>query len=239
MTSETGSRARHYHDVLDAHRTGGRLVNVLLGGQDGLVNVLGVVLGVAAATHSTRVVLAAAIAAAVAESISMAAVAFTTSRAAAERFESERRRERRHIDRVPDLERDEIRALYAARGFSGELLDRVVETLTRDKDVWLAVMMREEHELHDVDRAASLRSAIEVGVAALVGSLLPVVPYAFAPVGLATPLALIVGAATLFAFGCYKAHVTVGSVWRSGATLTLIGMASALAGYAVGTILHV
>ena len=37
------------HDQHDPHRTNSRLSEVILGGQDGLVNVLGVILGVAAA----------------------------------------------------------------------------------------------------------------------------------------------------------------------------------------------
>jgi VIT1/CCC1 family predicted Fe2+/Mn2+ transporter len=58
--------------------------DLILGGQDGLVNVLGVVLGVAAATLSTRVVLIAGLAATFAESISMGAVAYTSAKAAKE-----------------------------------------------------------------------------------------------------------------------------------------------------------
>src|SRR5262249_28628328 len=92
----------------DAHRPGSRLSEIILGGQDGLVNVLGVILGVAAATQDTRIVLVAGLAATVAESISMAAVAFTASRAEDALYESERRREHRHIVASPDSEREEI-----------------------------------------------------------------------------------------------------------------------------------
>ena len=55
------------------------LRDIILGGQDGLVNVLGVTLGVAGASGDTRLVLAAGLAAAFAESFSMAAVAYTAS----------------------------------------------------------------------------------------------------------------------------------------------------------------
>jgi hypothetical protein len=62
------------HDHHDPHRHESRLADVILGGQDGLVNVLGVILGVAAATHDARIVIAAGLAATFAESISMGAV---------------------------------------------------------------------------------------------------------------------------------------------------------------------
>ena len=61
------------------NRIGRNMRDVILGGQDGLVNVLGVVLGVAAASQETRLVLAAGLAAAFAESFSMAAVAYTST----------------------------------------------------------------------------------------------------------------------------------------------------------------
>ena len=61
---------------------GSNLKDVILGGQDGLVNVLGVILGVAAATYQTKIIVVAGLAAAFAESISMAAVAYTSTDAA-------------------------------------------------------------------------------------------------------------------------------------------------------------
>ncbi|MDO8556599.1 MAG: VIT1/CCC1 transporter family protein [Nanoarchaeota archaeon] len=61
--------------------TGSLLKDIILGGQDGIVNVLGLTLGVAAATNDPRVVLIAGLAGGCAESISMAAVAFTSTQA--------------------------------------------------------------------------------------------------------------------------------------------------------------
>jgi VIT1/CCC1 family predicted Fe2+/Mn2+ transporter len=214
-------------------------VDVVLGGQDGLVNVLGVILGVAAATGSSRIVLVSGLAAGVAEAASMAAVAYTSTRTAGELYRSERAREYRHIDNVPEIERNEIRELYARKGFSGELLDRVVDTITSNKDVWVAVMMAEEHDLRDVDRAKSLRSAVIVGVASLGGALMPLVPFILLPVGLGAWASVLLAAGLLFAFGTYKAKVTVGRPIRSGLELMVIGIVSALFGYVIGLVLRV
>ncbi len=60
----------------------------ILGGQDGLVNVLGLVLGVAGATLNTNIVIITGIVATVAESVSMAAVAYTSSKAAKDYYSS-------------------------------------------------------------------------------------------------------------------------------------------------------
>ena len=79
-----------HHSKHDPHRQASGLADIILGGQDGLVNVLGVILGVAAATGDVRVVIAAGLAATFAESVSMGAVAYTSTQAEAEFYESER-----------------------------------------------------------------------------------------------------------------------------------------------------
>lgn len=227
---------RQYHDRHDPHTAESPLSDLVLGGQDGLVNVLGVLLGVAEASKSTRLVLAAGLATAFAESISMAAVAYTSSLARGDLFHAEQKREIRHVTRVPELEREEVREIYRRKGFDGELLDRIVTTITAQPDVWVAVMMSEEHRLAPVSRSQALRSSVIVGVAAMVGSLIPVAPFAFAPVSPAMILASVVAALTLFLLGAYKAKKTVGHPLKSGLELAVIGTVSALAGYVVGAL---
>lgn len=229
----------HFHNHHDPHRRASSLSDVILGGQDGLVNVLGVILGVAAATSDAYIVLVAGLAATFAESVSMGAVAYTSTLADSDLYESERAREHRHVRLVPALERQEIHDIYAAKGFSGPLLDQIVDTITADKDVWVAVMMAEELQLKPTDRRAALRSALIVGVAAIVGSLIPLAPFAFLPVGTSMWVAVLISAVTLFAVGVYKARVTVGHPVKSGLEMAVIGTVSALVGYAVGALLKV
>ena len=156
--SLTPAEQRKHHAEADPHVRGRWLADVVLGAQDGLVNTLGIVLGVAAASADARVVFAAGMAAGIAESLSMAAVA------RGDLFRSERAREYRHVELTPEIERDEVRALYAKKGFEGELLERVVTTICANKDVWVALMMAEEHEqLLPVDRRSSLRAAGIIG----------------------------------------------------------------------------
>lgn len=236
MTNVESPLARYEHDVVDPHVRGRWLSDLILGSQDGLVNTLGVVLGVAAASSDHRIVLASGFAAGVAESVSMAAVAYTSSVARGDLFRAERAREYRHIEQVPEIERDEVRRLYERKGFSGALLDRVVDTICTNKDVWVAVMMAEEHALADVTRLDSLRAAAVVGGASLAGALLPVLPFVFESGRTAVLAALLVGGASLGALGALKAYLTVGRPVRSGLVLAMIGLVSALAGYAIGSL---
>ncbi|HQN45042.1 MAG TPA: VIT1/CCC1 transporter family protein, partial [Anaerolineaceae bacterium] len=155
------------HNKIDPHRRGASgLADIILGGQDGLVNVLGVILGVAAASSDPRLVIVAGLAATFAESVSMGAVAFTSTLAEADYYDSEHAREMRHIEQAPRLERDEVRQIYARKGFQGELLDHIVDTITATPDVWVAVMMAEEHQLTPVDRKQAWKAALVVGFSA-------------------------------------------------------------------------
>lgn len=228
-----------YHSVHDPHKQASRLSDIILGGQDGLVNVLGVILGVAAATHDPRIVLVAGLAATFAESVSMGAVAYTSTLADADFFESERAREFRHISQVPRLEKEEIREIYTQKGFTGDLLDRIVETITANKNVWVAAMMSEEHQLSPIDRSQALKSALIVGFAAVIGSLIPLVPFIFLPVAHSMWVAVVITAAVLFGVGVYKARTTVGHPGKSGLEMAVIGTVSALVGYLVGALLKI
>jgi VIT1/CCC1 family predicted Fe2+/Mn2+ transporter len=227
------------HDHHDPHRHESRLADVILGGQDGLVNVLGVILGVAAATQDARIVIAAGLAATFAESISMGAVAYTSTLANDDLYLSEREREYRHIHLAPDVEIEEIRSIYQKKGFEGETLDKIVEVITSNPDVWVNVMMSEELQLTPPEQTNAWRSALIVGFSALAGSVIPLLPFFFWTVGPSIWLAIGIAALTLFVVGAYKARVTVGKPLRSGLQMAAIGTISALAGYVVGLIFKV
>lgn len=230
---------RRYHDATDPHMRARWLSDVVLGAQDGIVNTLGVLLGVASATSDARIVLATGMAAAVAESISMAAVAYTSSVARGDQYRAEHDRELRHLDAAPDVEREEVRELFMAKGFEGELLDRAVQTVCANRDVWVAMMMSEEHGLVKVEAKDSWQSSAVVGGASLIASTAPVFPFAVVHGLTGIALALGIGVGLLLALGAVKARLTTGSAKRSALTLAAIGIGSAIAAYAVGALFSV
>ena len=227
------------HDRQDPHHGEFRLSDVILGGQDGLVNVLGVILGVAAATADSRIVIAAGMAATFAESISMGAVAYTSTLAQNDLYHSEKEREYRHIHLAPDVEAEEIRGIYSKKGFEGETLEKIVNVITSNPDVWVNVMMAEEFQMAPPEKSKAFNSALLVGFSALAGSLIPLFPFFFWNVNLSIGVSIIIAALTLFSVGVYKARVTVGKPFRSGMEMAIIGTVSALSGYVVGLIFKV
>ena len=92
----------------ESHKLGNFLRDVILGGQDGLVNVLGIVLGVSAAGGDTKILFAAALAATFSEALSMGAVAYTSTITERDHYLRELRIEENEIRDLPDIEREEI-----------------------------------------------------------------------------------------------------------------------------------
>lgn len=210
------------------------LRNFILGWQDGLVNVLGIVLGVAIATTNTQIVLLAGLVATFAESLSMAAVAYTSSKAAKDFYVGQLRRELKSIDDVPAEEVKEIREIFYEKGFRGETLETIVNTITSDKKLWANTMMTEELHMFPEDYEKPGKSAVTVGISAIIGSLIPLVPFMFlAPIE-AMIASVIVSAGALFATGGVKGKLTLGSWKRSGLEMALIGLLAAVVGYLIG-----
>ncbi len=221
----------------EAHRKVNWLRDVILGGQDGLVNMIGIILGVTAAGGSTTVLIVTGVAAAITESISMGAVGYTSTVSERDYYLAEQARERAEIETEPEAERDEIRDIYAAKGFSGELLDQVVATITANRDRWLATMMDEELHLQPVGRTDILRSAVVITLATLVGHLIPLAPFVVLDRGTALIVAIVASGLVLFGVGAYSAISLTGDWRRSGAQMTLIGLGAALLGYLISAAL--
>lgn len=221
------------------HRRENWLRDIILGGQDGLVNVLGIVLGVSAASGDTKIIIAASLAASFAEAISMGAVAYTSTLSEKDRYEKELERERKEIELTPEKEKAEIHHIYASKGFSGKLLDEIVTKITAEKQVWLETMMDEEMGLKPINTSSLLKSSMIVGLAALIGALIPIFPFFFFHQSAATPISLILSAATLFSIGFYEAKTYVGVPWKHGFQMLSIGMGAALAGFLIGKVFNV
>ncbi len=225
--------------LAEKHAQPGLLSDFILGSQDGLVNVLGVILGVAIASYRypnpIAIILAGGLAAAFAESISMGAVAYTSTVARRDHYAAEVERERQEMQDLPDMERNEVREIFERWDFQGEELEEMVDKITSKPKAWLELMMAHELNLAPVEKTQARRSAILVGLAAILGSLVPLIP--FIVIGrdilLGIAVSLVVSAITLFLIGWWKARTTVGRPTRSGVQMAIIGLASAIAGFGI------
>jgi len=224
----------------EAHPHPTLLSDFILGSQDGLVNVLGILLGLVAASLVTPVprplIIIAGLSALAAESLSMGAVAYTSTYSRLRLYSSEREREKREMREVPELEREEVRVILRGWGFDGAELEEMLQRIEAKPKAWLDLMMAFELNLSYIPPEAPRRSAFIVGAATVLGHAVPLIPFFFGEISLvnAAIIATVLSAIVLFGIGTYEAQVTSGSIWRSGVRMMIIGLGSGFAGFLLG-----
>lgn len=242
MTETSRLKLEHGHTLeaiserLSAGPRHNYLRDCIYGGIDGSVTTFAVVAGVVGAELAPAVILIMGFANLAADGFSMAASNFLGTKAEREDFEHLESVERRHIEVIPEGEREEVRQIYRAKGFEGTDLERVVGLITADRSRWVRTMLTEEYGLPAEIRSPWRAALATFGAFCLCG-LVPLVPYVFGARG-AFLLSTLLTGGVFFAIGSVKSRWSTASWWRSGlSTLSVGGLAAALA-YAVGLLLR-
>ena len=90
--------------------------------------------------------------------------------------------ERWEIEHHRPQEKEELRALYAARGFSGKLLDEAIEVLMADDNRLLQVMLEEELGLSLESYEHPLKQALGAFSGAVISGMVLILSFYFLPV---------------------------------------------------------
>ncbi|MFQ5406396.1 MAG: VIT1/CCC1 transporter family protein [Candidatus Micrarchaeia archaeon] len=229
-----------YPFIKEGHIRGGGLVkDLVLGINDGLVSVVSLVSGVSGAAVGNQTVVLAGVAGAVAGALSMAFGTYIAHKSQIEFYKEEFKREKKEIRELPDVEKEEIRIIYKAKGFKGKQLENAVKTITSDKDVWLRVMMLEELGLAEEKFIDYKFASIAIGTAFIVASAIPIIPYVILPAQSATYASVGITSLALFAVGAFKTKFTHKTWWKSGMEMVLIGAAAATITYLIGALFQV
>jgi len=212
------------------------LADFILGSQDGVVNVLGILLGLVAATNDTRIIIIAALAALAAESISMGAVAYTSTLARRHLYVSEVHRELEEMREVPELEREEVRVILRKWGYEGAELEEMLARIEKKPKAMLDIMMAFELNLSEVAPEQPRDTGLVVLGSTIVGSIIPLLPFFFLghTLVLAAYVSILLSGAMLFGVGWYEARQNLGSRWEGAGRMILIGLGAGFAGFLVG-----
>jgi vacuolar iron transporter family protein len=217
----------------------GLLADAILGAMDGAVTTFAIVAGAIGGGFGGVVVIVLGFANLLADGFSMGVSNFLGTKSRTERVERMRRQEERHVREIPEGEREEVRQIFAAKGFSGAALEHVVDTITADRDRWIATMLAEEHGL-SLEPTGPWRAALATFVAFVLVGAVPLavfalpgltLPQAFAASCVATGLAF-------FAVGAVKGHLLDVPPIRSGLETLVLGGTAAGIAYAVARVLR-
>jgi VIT1/CCC1 family predicted Fe2+/Mn2+ transporter len=227
----------HPRDIARRLKQGPRISYLrdwVYGGIDGTVTTFAVVAGVVGAELSTNALLILGAANLLADGFSMAAANYSGTRAEIEEYEQVRRMEERHVEFVPEGEREEIRQIFRAKGFSGEALDSAVDVITGTRERWIDTMMTEEHGLPPISRSPA-QAALRTFLAFFLCGSIPLLPFAIGAPGAVSASTVMTGL-TFFLIGSLRSRWSPAPWWRTGMETFLIGIAAAGLAYLAGVI---
>ena len=214
--------------------------DLVFGFGDGVNTSLGIVAGVGGAAISADVVILAALVGMFTGAKAMAVQNYLAVKSQREILESEIKREEFEIESVPEKERAEIEDIYKAKGFQGEVLKTVVNTITSNKKVWLKTMLTEELGVNLEIVGNPLRGALVMFGAFLLGGILPILPYfivkaGLIPSGSAIAIAIGISVVSSFTVGAIKSRMAKKSWLKGGLEMAGLGTGIALIGYGIGS----
>lgn len=216
------------------------LGDFVLGAVDGAVTTFAVVAGAAGAGVSNGVVLILGLANVLADGLSMAAGNFLRARSDLQLLQQFRQMEEMHIEQIPDGEREEVRQIFRAKGFEGEVLEKVVQVITEDRQQWVNTMLTEEWGLR-LEPPSPWRAGLATFAAFLLAGLVPLIPVMVLLKGSANysfQYSTILTGATFFVVGLVRGKVVNHPILASGIETLLIGGGAAATAFAVGWLLE-
>jgi VIT1/CCC1 family predicted Fe2+/Mn2+ transporter len=223
------------------HRFHDYLGEFVYGGIDGSVTTFAVVAGSAGANLESSIIIILGFANLIADGFAMSVGSYLSTKSEKQKYEKHMAIEYWEVDNIPHKEREEIEEIYAAKGFEGELLQKVVDTIVADKDRWVDVMMKEELEM-----ARETKSPLAMGgVTFLSFILFGFIPLLIYVIDYVSPISQnlffissVLTGACFVIIGYLKSAVTATSHVRGIVETLLLGGAAATLSYFVGDLLE-
>ena len=198
--------------------------DIVIGMSDGLTVPFALAAGISGAIAATNVVVTAGLAEIAAGSIAMGLGGYLAARTDAEHYASERKRELRETVEFPDVETEEVKAVFRAYGLSEEQLAPIAAVIRSEQKRWVDFMMRFELGLDEPDPKRAAISALTIAVSYIVGGLIPLSPYILIPnISTALVVSVVVTLIALFVFGYVKGRFTGINPLRGGIQTVLVG----------------
>lgn len=230
--------AEHRTSEPHGNALGAYIHDIVYGANDGIVTTFAVVSGVAGADLSPSVVVILGFANVLADGLSMGLGNYLSSKSRQDNYQRLLKEELKEIDEIPEIEREEVREIFEAKGFAGADLEHAVQLITSKKQAWADFMMREEHGLAPEADGKPVFHALATFCAFLVFGSIPIVPYlfSFSPAS-RFPSAIGATAAGLLIVGLLRSWVTRERLIKGPLEIMTVGAICAVAAYFVGVLL--
>ena len=162
--------------------------DVVIGMSDGLTVPFALAAGLSGAVDASNIIITAGLAEVAAGAIAMGLGGYLAARTDAEHFATERAIEEQETIDIPEVESEEVAAIFRSYGLPEPTVQQVVGAIRSDRGRWVDFMMRFELGLEEPDPRRAGRSALTIAGSYVVGGLIPLAPYFFVqPVRKRTP----------------------------------------------------
>ncbi len=212
--------------------------DIVIGMADGLTVPFALAAGLSGAVTSSGLVVTAGLAEIAAGSIAMGLGGYLAARTDVEHYASERLRELRETQHIPEREAEEVSEIFRGYGLRDEEIAPLIERLQANPAQWVDFMMRFELGLDEPDPTRARISAWTIALSYVVGGLIPLLPYMIvSEIHTALWWSVAVTPVALFVFGFVKSGFTGVPPWRGGFQTVLVGGLAAAAAFGIARLL--
>lgn len=222
----------HHHE--EHLQSSDLLRDVVIGMSDGLTVPFALAAGLTGVISNSSIIVIAGIAEIVAGSIAMGLGGYLAGKTEQDHYSNELKREFEEVERVPDVEKIEVKEFFENIGLSEELQIKATEEISKDKKQWVHFMMKFELGLEKPDARRATKSALNIGISYALGGIIPLSPYFFIDDSReALKFSVIATLICLFAFGYFKSKITGVPVLSGALKVMLTGALAAAAAFGV------
>lgn len=208
------------------------LRDFIYGSIDGTVTTFAIVAGVVGANMSNKTIIILGFANVLADGFSMASSNYLGTKSEIDEIEKIRNYELSQLKNSPAGEIEEVRQIFMKKGFTGETLDNIVDTIVKNESEWLKIMLHEEYGIGNTGRNPWI-SALSTFIAFVIFGFLPLIPFMLhSDSGFF--YASIIAGLSFFFVGAVKSKWSMENFFISGAKSFIIGGVASLIAYFTG-----
>lgn len=222
----------------EGNRFGEYINDIVYGGTDGIVTTFAVVSGAIGAGFDIKVIIILGLANLIADGTAMGFGDYLGLKSELDHYNKELKREYREIEEEPDCEVEEIRQIYRRKGFTGKLLEQIVEVIVSDKDRWVDEMMKGELELFIDPKMQPWKHGLFTFTSFCIFGFIPLIPFVFGiTYGNQFVNSIIGTIIALILLGSLRLHITKERGILGIGEIVFIGTICAAISYGIGALL--
>jgi len=211
-----------------------RIREFVFGIQDGLISTVGLLAGIQSATESNLVVIVTGFTAMFSGAISMATGSYLSAGAQKDIFDKELNDAERLAASEPYLAAEGLLKALGDEGLSKAQSYRMVKVLLAERNVFMRTFQEKVFGLGSAEINQPLKAALVMGMAFVIGAIVPIIPFIALGGIAALYLSVFLGAATLFIVGAFKGYLAGQSMMISGTKFFVVAVSAAGVGYLIG-----